>query len=141
MTATKGNELFSVASSTLTSRLSGMLGKLNENFSISPNIRSDKGDFSDLQFDVALSSNLLNNRLRLNGNLGYRDKSLNTTQFIGDFDLEYLINRSGSWRLKAYNRFNDQTYFLRTAKTTQGVGIMFQHDFDNLFDALKKNKK
>ncbi|MCH5219655.1 MAG: translocation/assembly module TamB [Muribaculaceae bacterium] len=137
MTATKGNELFSVASSTISSRLSSMLGKLSENWSISPNLRSDKGDFSDVQFDVALSSNLLNNRLRMNGNFGYRDKSLNTTQFIGDFDLEYLINRAGTWRLKAYNRFNDQTYFLRTAKTTQGVGIMFQRDFDNMFNFLR----
>lgn len=140
MSATKGNELFSVASSTLSSRLSSMLGKLSENWTIAPNLRSDKGDFSDVQFDVALSSNLLNNRLRLNGNFGYRDKSLNTTQFIGDFDLEYLINRAGTWRLKAYNRFNDQTYFLRTAKTTQGVGIKFQREFDNMFGFLRKNK-
>lgn len=141
MSATKGNELFSVASSTISSRLSSMLGKLSENWNITPNLRSDKGDFSDVQFDVALSSNLLNNRLRMNGNFGYRDKSLNTTQFIGDFDLEYLINRSGTWRLKAYNRFNDQTYFLRTAKTTQGIGIMFQRDFDDMFGFLRPKKK
>lgn len=140
MSATKGNELFSVASSTISSRLSSMLGKLSENWTIAPNLRSDRGDFSDVQFDVALSSNLLNNRLRMNGNFGYRDKSLNTSQFIGDFDLEYLINRTGSWRLKAYNRFNDQTYFLRTAKTTQGVGIMFRRDFDNMFNFLRPKK-
>lgn len=141
MNTTKGNELFSVASSTISSRLSSMLGKLSENWSFSPNLRSDRGDFSDVQFDVALSSNLLNNRLRMNGNFGYRDKSLNTTQFIGDFDLEYLLNPKGTWRLKAYNRFNDQTYFLRTAKTTQGIGIKFQRDFDNLFNFLKFRKK
>ena len=141
MAATKGNELFSVASSTISSRLSSMLGKLSENWSIAPNLRSDRGDFSDVQFDLALSSNLLNNRLRMNGNFGYRDKSLNTTQFIGDFDLEYLLNRTGTWRLKAYNRFNDQTYFLRTAKTTQGVGISFQRDFDNLLDIFGTRRK
>lgn len=141
MTATKGSELFSVASSTISSRLSSMLGKLSENWRIAPNLRSDKGDFSDVEFDLALSSNLLNNRLRFNGNFGYRDKSLNTNQFIGDFDIEYLINRSGSWRLKAYNRFNDQTYFLRTAKTTQGVGIKFQRDFDDLFGFLRRRKQ
>ncbi len=140
MSATKGNELFSVASSTISSRLSSMLGKLSENWTIAPNLRSDRGDFSDVQFDVALSSNLLNNRLRMNGNFGYRDKSLNTSQFIGDFDLEYLINRTGTWRFKAYNRFNDQTYFLRTAKTTQGVGLMFRRDFDNMFNFLRRKK-
>ncbi len=133
MATTKGNELFSVASSTISSQLSSMLGKLSDNWSIAPNLRSDRGDFSDIEVDVALSSRLLNNRLLLNGNLGYRDKSLNTNQFIGDFDVEYLLTPRGTWRLKAYNRYNDQNYYLRTAATTQGVGIMFRRDFDSLF--------
>lgn len=141
MSTTKGNELFSVASSTIGSRLTSMLGKLSDNWTIAPNLRSDKGDFSDVEFDLALSSSLLNNRLRLNGNFGYRDKSLNTNQFIGDFDIEYLLNRSGSWRLKAYNRYNDQNYYLRTAQTTQGVGIMFKRDFDKMFNFLRRKKK
>lgn len=136
---TKGNELFSVASSTLSSQLSSMLGKLNNNLSIAPNLRSDRGDFSDLEVDVALSGSLLNNRLRLNGNLGYRDRTVNTNQFIGDVDIEYLLNKPGTWRLKAYNRYNDQNYYLRTAQTTQGVGIMYKRDFDNLFG--KKHRR
>ncbi|MDE5594815.1 MAG: translocation/assembly module TamB, partial [Muribaculaceae bacterium] len=53
---TKGNELFSVASSTISSQLSSMLGKLSDDWSIAPNLRSDRGDFSDVEVDVALSS-------------------------------------------------------------------------------------
>ena len=141
MSATKGNEIFSVASSTLSSQLSSMLGQLSDNWTISPYLRSDLGDFSDVEVDLALSSTLLNNRLRLNGNFGYRDKSLNTNQFIGDFDIEYLLNQRGSWRLKAYNRYNDQNYYLKTATTTQGVGIMYRQDFDNMFSFLKFRSK
>ena len=141
MSTTKGNELFSVASSTISSQLSSMLGKLSDNWTIAPNLRSDRGDFSDVEVDVALSSRLLNNRLLFNGNFGYRDKSLNTNQFVGDFDVEYLLNRRGTWRLKAYNRYNDQNYYLRTAATTQGVGIMFKRDFDNMFNWLKPRRK
>jgi hypothetical protein len=135
--STNHNELFSVASSTVASQLSSMLGKLSDNWSIAPNLRSDRGDFSDVEVDLALSSRLLNNRLLFNGNFGYRDKSLNTNQFIGDFDIEYLLNSRGTWRLKAYNRYNDQNYYLRTAATTQGVGIMLKRDFDNLFSWTK----
>ena len=138
---TKGNELFSVASSTIASQLSSMLGKLSENWSIAPNLRSDRGDFSDVEVDLTLQSTLLNNRLLFNGNFGYRDKTLNTNQFVGDFDIEYLLNRKGSWRLKAYNRYNDQNYYLRTAATTQGVGIMYRRDFDNMFNFLRRKKK
>ncbi len=135
---TKGSELFSVVSSTISSRLSSMLGKLSDNWSIAPNLRSDRGDFSDLEVDLTLSSSLLNNRLLLNGNFGYRDKSLNTNQFVGDFDVEYLLNRPGNWRLKAYNRYNDQNYYLRTAQTTQGVGIQYRMDFDKTLRFLDK---
>lgn len=134
VSATRGNELVSVASSTISSQLSSMLGQLSDKFSIAPSFRSDRGDFSDMEVDVALSSHLLNNRLLLNGTFGYRDKSLNDNSFIGDFDIEYLLNRSGSLRLKAYNRYNDQNYYLKSALTTQGVGIVYKRDFDNIFD-------
>lgn len=134
---TKGNELVSVASSTLSSQLSSILGNLSDNWSIAPNVRSDRGDFSDVEVDVALSSHLLNNRLLLNGNFGYRDKSLNSNSFIGDFDAEYLLNRAGTIRLKAYNRYNDQNYYVKNALTTQGVGVVFKRDFDNIFSFLR----
>lgn len=140
MSGTRGNELVSVASSTLSSQISSMLSQLSDKWRIAPSVRSDRGDFSDVEVDLTLSSNLLNNRLLFNGNFGYRDKSLNTNQFVGDFDIEYLLNPKGSWRLKAYSRYNDQNYYLRSAATTQGVGIMYKVDFDNWFRFLHKRK-
>jgi len=133
MTATKGNDLMSVASGTLSSQLSNILGQLSDKISVAPSVRTESGDFSDVEFDVALSSTLLNNRLLLNGNFGYRDKALNNNQFIGDFDVEYLLTRRGNWRLKAYNHFNDRNLYVKTALTTQGIGLVFKHDFDSLF--------
>lgn len=133
MNATKGNDLMSVASGTISSQLSNLLGQLSDKISVAPSVRTESGDFSDVEFDVALSSTLLNNRLLLNGNLGYRDKALNNNQFIGDFDVEYLLNRQGNWRLKAYNHFNDRNLYVKTALTTQGLGLVFKHDFDRLF--------
>ena len=94
-----------------------------------------------MEVDVALSSRLLNNRLLFNGNFGYRDKALNNDQFIGDFDIEYLLNKSGTWRLKAYNRYNDRNYYVRSALTTQGVGIMLRRDFDSMLSFLHPKKK
>lgn len=137
MNASKGNELVSLASSTLSSQLGNMLGQLSDKFSIAPNVRSDRGDFSDVEVDVALSSQLLNNRLILNGNFGYRDKALNTNSFVGDFDVEYILNKSGNLRLKAYNRYNDQNYYMRNALTTQGVGVVIRRDFDSMLSFLR----
>lgn len=131
---TRGNELVSVASSTLSSQLSNMLGQISDKWNIGTNIRSDKGDFSDVEFELALSSQLLNNRLIFNGNFGYRDNQVNSNAFIGDFDLEYLLSKSGNLRLKAYNHYNDQNYYIKSALTTQGVGIMFKRDFTRFSD-------
>jgi len=139
--STKSNEFVSVASSTLSSRLAGILGTLSDTWTVAPNVRSGRGDFSDVEFDVALSSSLLNNRLLFNGNFGYRDNALNANRFVGDFDIEYLLNKSGNIRLKAYNRYNDQNFYLKTATTTQGVGVMYKIDFDRLFNFNKKRIK
>ncbi len=135
----RNNELVSVASSTLSSQLGNILGQLSDNWNISPNFRSEKGDFSDMEVELALSSQLLNNRLIFNGNFGYRDNTMNNNTFIGDFDLEYLLNKSGTIRLKAYNHYNDRNYYIKSALTTQGVGIMLRHDFNRLGDLFKKN--
>ncbi len=141
--ATSGNrgELTSVASATVSSQISNMLAQLTDKLTISPSLRSDKGDFSDTEVDVALSSRLLNNRLLLNGNFGYRDKATSNTTFVGDFDIEYLLNRSGNLRLKAYSHYNDQNYYLKSALTTQGIGIIYRKDFDNPFSFLRRRKK
>ena len=136
-----GGELAAVASSTISSQLSNILGQLTDKFSVSPSFRSDKGDFSDIEVDVALSSKLLNNRLLINGNFGYRDRNNSSTTFVGDFDVEYLLSKNGNLRLKAYNHFNDQNYYLREALTTQGLGLVYRRDFDDWFTFLKKKKK
>lgn len=138
MGTTSGGEWASVASSTLSSQLTNMLGQLTDKVNIAPSVRSDKGDFSDVEVDLALSSRLFNNRLLINGNFGYRDRNTSTTTFIGDFDIEYLLHRNGNLRLKAYNHFNDQNYYLKSALTTQGVGIIYRKDFDRLFHRRKK---
>lgn len=136
-----GGELASVASSTISSQLSNIVGSLTDKVTFMPSIRSDKGDFSDMEVDLTLSSRLLNNRLLINGNFGYRDKNTSQTTFVGDFDLEYLLNKNGNLRLKAYNHFNDQYYYLKSALTTQGIGILYRKEFDNPFTFLRRKKK
>ena len=138
---TGGGEWASVASFTLSSQLQNILGQLTDKVTVAPSLRSDKGDFSDLEFDVALATRLFNNRLLINGNLGYRDRSTSSTTFVGDFDIEYLLTRSGDLRLKAYNHFNDQNYYLKSALTTQGVGIIFRHNFGSLLAPSNTKRK
>ncbi|MGL5261925.1 MAG: translocation/assembly module TamB domain-containing protein, partial [Bacteroides sp.] len=82
----------------------------------------------DVEVEGMLSAQLLNNRLLINGNFGYRDNPLTNTNFVGDFEAELLLNRSGNIRLRAYSKTNDR-YLSRTNLTTQGIGILFRRDF------------
>lgn len=139
---TSDGELVSMASSTISSQVSNILSQMTDKISLNPSFKSDRNDFSDMEVDLALSSQLFDNRLIINGNLGYRDRSVSQTNFVGDFDIEYLLSKNGRLRLKAYNHFNDAYYYLKSALTTQGVGLIYRTDFDDPFKFLRrKNKK
>ena len=90
-----------------------------------------------------LSGRLLDNRLLINGQFGYRDNA-NTanTSFIGDFDIRYLLKPNGNLSIKVYNQTNDR-YFTKSSLNTQGIGIIMKKDFDGFKDLfnIKKKKK
>lgn len=140
-----GSELTSFASASLTSQLNQLLGHLSNNFTMGTNFRSDKGDFSDMEMDLSLSTRLLGDRLLLNGNVGYRDPAnrvgmaRNGSSFIGDFDLEFLIKDNGSVRAKAYSHYNERDYSINNALTTQGIGFILRKDFEVFSDLLPWN--
>ncbi len=141
-----GSELTSFASSSLTSQLNNLLGHMSDNFTLGTNFRSDKGDFSDMEMDVSVSTRLLNDRLLMTGNLGYRDPAnsigLNNTNntFIGDFDMEFLINTRGTVRAKAYSHYNERDYSINSALTTQGIGIILRKDFKSFLEFIKRKQ-
>ena len=140
-----GSELTSFASASITSQLNQILGHISNNFTMGTNFRTDKGDFSDMEMDLSLSTRLLGDRLLLNGNVGYRDPANrigmgNTNSFIGDFDIEFLINNSGTIRAKAYSHYNERDYSINNALTTQGIGFILRKDFRNLYDLWPWNK-
>ena len=140
-----GSELTSFASASITSQLNQILGHVSNNFTMGTNFRTDKGDFSDMEMDLSLSTRLLGDRLLLNGNVGYRDPANrigmgNTNSFIGDFDIEFLINNSGTVRAKAYSHYNERDYSINNALTTQGIGFILRKDFRNLYDLWPWNK-
>lgn len=139
----RNNEMAAIASSAVSSQLNNLLGKMIDNWNIGTNFRSQKGDFSDLEVELALSGQLLDNRLLINGNFGYRDKQTNLTQtsFIGDIDVEYKLTPSGIFRLKAYNHTNDRPYYYKPALTTQGLGFIFKKDIKPLYFSLQKRPR
>jgi hypothetical protein len=64
-----------------------------------------------------------------------------SSAFVGEFDLEYKLTRSGEISLKAYNHANDLYRYNTKSLTRQGVGIMFHKDFSIFSDIFMRKKK
>ncbi len=137
------SEFSAVASSAISAQLSSILNSITDKVQIGTNIRAgQQGYAEDTEVEMLLSSQLLDNRLILNGNFGYRNSTMQQRNvFIGEFDLEYKLTHTGEIRLKAYNHANDMYQSLKQSLTTQGVGIMFKKDFTNLFDLFLRKRR
>ncbi len=128
----------STLSSTINQALNNMIGLRNWNFGA--NLRTGEYGWSDMDVEGMLQGSLLNNRLLINGNFGYRDTPVANSNFIGDFDVKYLLTRSGTVALKAYSETNDR-YFTKSSLTTQGIGVLLKKDFTSWLDLVTKRKK
>jgi hypothetical protein len=135
------NEFSAVASSALSAQLSNILSSISDKVQIGTNIRSRQDGIKDTEIEMILSSRLLNNRLLFNGNFGYKDNDIQQSAFVGEFDLEYKLNRSGEISLKAYNHANDLYHYTTKSLTRQGVGIMLRKDFSILSEIFRRRKK
>jgi hypothetical protein len=137
----------SLAFSTLSGQLNNMLSQAmeNENWNIGANFSTGQEGWSDVEAEAILSGRLLNNRLLINGNFGYRENVMANTNFVGDFEAIWLLTKNGEFRLRGYNQTNDR-YFTKSTLTTQGIGFIYKKDFDkwtDLFQWLmrKQNQK
>lgn len=141
---TGGNIVGSVASNLLSGGLDALFGSvLGDNWQIGTNIDTKDGSFEDADVSVNVSTRLLDDRLKLNTNIGYRTDQTNSSEdFVGDFEVEYQL--SNTVKLRAYNVTNDTFY--KQTPTTQGVGVVYTKEARTLkelfrFFGGKKKKK
>ena len=134
----------SLLSGTISQQINTVLSNVvkSSNWNFGANISTGDEGWNNAEYEGLLSGRLLNNRLLINGQFGYRD-NVNTTEgsnFIGDFDIRYLLFPSGNLAIKVYNQTNDR-YFTRNSLTTQGVGLIMKKDFTRLSDIFGHKKK
>ena len=141
------NATSSLAFNTLSGQLNNMLSQWveNKNWNIGANLSTGEKGWTDVEAEAILSGRLLNNRLLINGNFGYRENVMANTNFVGDFEAIWLLTRNGEFRIRGYNQTNDR-YFTKSTLTTQGIGFIYKKDFDKwneLFQwfVKKRNKK
>jgi hypothetical protein len=130
----------------LSNQLSNWMSQLSKDFDIGVNYRAGDQLVTRQEVEVALSTQLLNDRVSINGNFdvgtGNTTTATNTTttatvpknnstNLTGDFNLEVKLVESGKLRFKVFSRLNDQTYY-QQAPYTQGIGLFYRDEFSSV---------
>lgn len=138
-TATLGISSYEI----LSAQLTRMLSQISKDFDIGVNYRP--GDqLTPRELELALSTQLFDNRVTIDGAVGmntYNDAS-QTTQLIGDVQVEVKITEDGRLRFKAFNRTNSAGDVLISGYSpyTQGVGVVFRKEFNTLPDLFTRSR-
>ena len=106
---------------------------------------SPKTELAGDELDFGLSQSLIDNRLyvEVEGNYLLDNKQAvnsSMSNFMGEAYVTYLIDRSGSLKLKAFTQTIDRFDENQGLQET-GVGIYYTEDFDNLRDLLRRVKE
>ena len=133
----------SFLSGTVSTQLNEVLSQVikSNDWNFGANISTGNEGWHNAEYEGLVSGRMLNNRLLINGQFGYRDNATQATpSFIGDFDIRYLLTPNGNLALKVYNQTNDR-YFTRSSLNTQGIGLIMKRDFNGIGDLFHRRKR
>lgn len=131
----------------ITGALNNWLSQLSKNFDIGVNYKPFSS-YTNEEIEVALSTQLFDDRLTVEGNFGVirgtNSTAGSTNDIVGDIDVTYKLSKILS--LKAYNHTNtnnNSNYYSyeNISEFTQGIGISISRSFDSFSDIFRKNKK
>ncbi len=138
-TTTAGAEAMGVTTTEmLSNQLSNWLSQISNDFDIGFTYRPGN-EVSSQEVEVALSTQLLNDRVVINGNfdVGGQESTSTTKDITGDFNVEVKLTEKV--RFKVFNRSNDNILY-ETAPYTQGFGLFFRKDFNHFREIFRKDK-
>ncbi len=129
----------------LSNQLSNMLSKISNDFDIGVKYRP-KDEFTKNEWDLALSTQLFNDKLTIDGNVGANGNSnnpnqtqtQNTTNIVGEVAVDYKITDDGKFRIKAFNKANDNNQVNTNGGYTQGLGVFYREEFDTIGELFKR---
>ena len=132
------NILFSNVSEIMAGQLNNILERLGIPLDLGLKYQPNE-DGTDI-FDVAVSTQLFNNRVTVNGSVGNRQygTSGSTEDVAGDIDIEVKLDKAGAVRLSAFSHSADQyTNYLDNTQRN-GIGIGYQKEFNSFKDLFRK---
>lgn len=139
--------VYSNVSEIMANQVSKILHKLDIPLDLGLNYQPQKNG-KDV-FDVAVSTQLFNNRLEIGGSISNGNKI--GSGISGDIDVEYKINKPGTIRAKAFSHSPNEYNYFSDNSQRNGLGISVQKEFTTFkelgedikkaFTPKKKSKK
>lgn len=120
----------------LSNQLSHWLSQISNNWDIGVNYQPGD-EISRDQVEVALSTQLLNDRLIINGNVGSGGRFAQASEIVGDFRVDWKLTQNGKFRLKFFNRNSDRLIYEET-RYIQGAGLYYREEFNTFGELIRK---
>ncbi len=127
------NTLNTTVAEIMASQLNSILQKLDIPVDLGLDFQSTTSGQS--VYDVAISTQLFNNRVIVNGTLGNSMYSATTTgeeDLVGDLDIEVKMDQSGSLRVTLFSHSADQYSNFLDNSQRNGIGLAYQKEFDSV---------
>ena len=133
------------AAELLSQQLSIWASQITDVVNIGVNYRAADA-FNKEELEVALSTRFFKDRVMVDSNVGVSDKNRNTSNIVGDFNVEVKVNQRGSLRFKAFNKTIDNNFLNNySSPYTQGIGLFYTQEFNTVGEMFRnlfiKNKK
>lgn len=132
----KGNALGANSSELLTNQLNHWLSQISDKFDLGVNYRAGDQVSRD-EAEVALSTQILDDRVSINGNLGVGGKQTSSSNLVGDFNIDVKLNKNGKLRAKGFTKTNDNIIY-DASPSTQGLGLFYREEFDTVKELFRK---
>lgn len=120
----------------LSNQLSRWVSGISDKFDLGVNYEAGS-EYERQQVEVALSTQLFNDRVVLNTNIGVPLGST-TSQIVGDMEVEYKASKDGNLRFTAFNRSVQYDPLQSQYTYKQGVGVVYRTSFNTWADLKEK---
>ncbi len=134
--------LTGTTSDIISGALSDIFNEEGDKFQIDVGYTSaDKSDVEeyniDNQVDISLKTQI-SDKILIDGNLGVPVGTNTQSNIIGEVIVEFLVGDEGRLSYTVFNRQNEVQYSEEEEGHTQGIGLIYQIDFNNLKEMLMK---
>ena len=123
----------------VSSQINALLDQVSQGYKLNVDLSSDNIDGNEVAFGI--SKGFLDDRLTVTGSFGVENNTSgeqSKSSLIGDLEVEYKLNESGTFRVNVFNESNDNSILQsqNQGRFTQGAGVHYREDFNTTKDFM-----